>query len=40
MTDKERGIVLGFGFGFFIGPLYFWYVYPFLYHIPAWLAGG
>lgn len=37
---RLRGLVLGFGTGFVLGPIYFWYVYPFLYHIPTWLAGG
>jgi hypothetical protein len=29
----KAGIVIGFVFGFFVGPIYFNHVYPFLYHL-------
>jgi hypothetical protein len=29
----KAGIVIGFVIGFFTGPIYFNYVYPFLYHL-------
>lgn len=31
--------VVAFIIGFLTGPIYFNYAYPFLFHIPEWLAG-
>lgn len=35
---NARDLMIGFIIGFFVGPVYFKWIYPFLYHLPEMLA--